>query len=48
VPFPVAVRYAWADDPTVNLYNGYGLPAAPFRTDSFQAETAKNLFGPGS
>ena len=35
VPAPVAVRYAWADNPTVNLYNGAGLPAGPFRTDSF-------------
>ena len=31
---PVAVRYAWADNPDrANLYNGEGLPAAPFRTD---------------
>ena len=30
---PVAVRYAWADNPNVNLYNQAGLPAAPFRTD---------------
>lgn len=31
---PVAVRYAWADNPeTANLYNAEGLPAAPFRTD---------------
>lgn len=30
---PTAVRYAWADNPTANLYNGAGLPAAPFRTD---------------
>jgi sialate O-acetylesterase len=31
---PVAVRYAWADDPEgANLYNREGLPAAPFRTD---------------
>ncbi|MBO9657825.1 MAG: sialate O-acetylesterase, partial [Chitinophagaceae bacterium] len=31
---PVAVRYAWADDPEgANLYNKDGLPAAPFRTD---------------
>ena len=29
---PVAVRYAWADNPTCNLYNGAGLPAAPFQT----------------
>lgn len=31
---PVAVRYAWADNPdTANLYNAEGLPATPFRTD---------------
>lgn len=35
VPLPVAVRYAWADNPVCNLYNGAGLPAAPFRTDDF-------------
>ena len=39
VAAPVAVRYAWADNPTVNLYNGAGLPAAPFRTDDFPAST---------
>ena len=34
VPKPVAVRYAWANYPEgCNLYNGEGLPAAPFRTD---------------
>ena len=34
VPDPVAVRYAWADNPvTANLYNEEGLPATPFRTD---------------
>jgi len=32
IPAPVAVRYAWADDPDGNLVNGAGLPAAPFRT----------------
>ena len=31
---PVAARYAWADNPTCNLYNSAGLPAAPFRTDT--------------
>jgi sialate O-acetylesterase len=31
---PVAVRYAWADFPIANLYNGAELPAAPFRTDN--------------
>lgn len=36
VPHPVAVRYAWADDPEgANLYNKEGLPASPFRTDDF-------------
>ncbi|HLF93996.1 MAG TPA: sialate O-acetylesterase [Planctomycetota bacterium] len=31
---PVAVRYAWADNPDgCNLYNKEGLPASPFRTD---------------
>jgi len=33
---PIAVRYAWADDPEgANLYNKEGLPASPFRTDGF-------------
>jgi len=32
---PIAVRYAWADNPACNLYNSAGLPAAPFRTDSW-------------
>jgi sialate O-acetylesterase len=36
VPEPVAVRYAWADNPDgCNLYNREGLPASPFRTDSW-------------
>jgi sialate O-acetylesterase len=30
---PVAVRYAWANNPVANLYNRAGLPAVPFRTD---------------
>ncbi len=34
---PVAVRYAWADNPKgANLYNKEGLPASPFRTDDFE------------
>jgi sialate O-acetylesterase len=33
---PVAVRYAWADNPDdANLYNIEGLPASPFRTDDW-------------
>lgn len=39
VPAPVAVRYAWADNPTCNLANGAGLPASPFKTDDFPAVT---------
>ena len=37
---PVAVRYGWADFPEVNLWNKAGLPASPFRTDSFPMITA--------
>jgi sialate O-acetylesterase len=40
VPNPVAVRYAWADNPEVNLYNAAGLPASPFRTDDWPGLTA--------
>lgn len=36
VPKPVAVRYAWANNPTgCNLYNKADLPAVPFRTDNW-------------
>lgn len=28
---PAEIRYAWADNPEVNLINSIGLPAAPFR-----------------
>jgi sialate O-acetylesterase len=36
VPNPVAVRYAWADNPDgEKLFNTEGLPASPFRTDSW-------------
>ena len=36
---PVAVRYAWAANPVCNLYNKAGLPASPFRTDSWPGIT---------
>jgi sialate O-acetylesterase len=39
VAAPVAVRYGWADNPTVNLFNAGGLPASPFRTDDFPTIT---------
>lgn len=38
---PVAVRFAWQDNPSkLNLYNSAGLPANPFRTDSWPGLTA--------
>jgi sialate O-acetylesterase len=36
---PVAVRYAWADNPVCNMYSGAGLPLTPFRTDDFPGIT---------
>jgi sialate O-acetylesterase len=39
VPHPVAVRYAWQSNPLATLYNGAGLPAAPFRTDNWPEQT---------
>ncbi len=37
IPKPVAVRYAWSMNPSKRnlLYNKEGLPASPFRTDSW-------------
>ena len=33
---PMAVRYAWADNPDgANLANAHGFPASPFRTDAW-------------
>jgi sialate O-acetylesterase len=37
---PVAVRYAWADNPVCNMYSTSGLPLTPFRTDDFPGVTA--------
>ncbi len=37
VPNPIAVRYAWADNPEINLVNSAGLPTAPFRTDNWRS-----------
>jgi sialate O-acetylesterase len=31
----LAVRYAWSNAPEANLFSGSGLPAAPFRSDSW-------------
>ena len=35
VKVPLAVRYAWSNAPEANLFNGAGLPAAPFRSDDW-------------
>ena len=32
---PVAVRYGWKNFPELNFFNKAGLPASPFRTDTF-------------
>ena len=39
VPNPKEVRYAWQSNPAANLFNGAGLPAAPFRTDTWHEMT---------
>lgn len=39
VPNPKEVRYAWQSNPEATLFNGAGLPAGPFRTDSWPLKT---------
>ncbi|WP_153555929.1 sialate O-acetylesterase [Roseimaritima sediminicola] len=36
---PQAVRYGWADNPRVNLYNQDDLPLTPFRSDDWPGVT---------
>ena len=36
---PVAVRYAWRKDAMPNFANKEGLPASPFRTDTWKGLT---------
>ena len=36
---PLAVRYAWVDNPVANVQNKEGLPLTPFRTDDFPMVT---------
>jgi sialate O-acetylesterase len=36
---PKEVRYAWQSNPLATLFNGAGLPAAPFRTDNWPGIT---------
>ena len=40
---PVAVRYAWADNPVCNVFNDSLLPLTPFRTDDWDGVTKGKL-----
>jgi sialate O-acetylesterase len=43
VPSPIAVRYAWEDNPSnVNIYSKDNLPLFPFRTDNWKLLSADN------
>ena len=33
---PASVRYAWAANPVISLYNAAEIPASPFRTDNWE------------
>lgn len=39
IAVPASVRYGWAHNPVVNMYNGAGLPLTPFRTDNLPGVT---------
>jgi sialate O-acetylesterase len=42
---PVAVHFAWADNPEdANLFNKNGFPAVPFRTDTWKGITENGKF----
>ncbi len=41
VPDPKEVRYAWQGNPLATLFNGAGLPAGPFRTDTWPLLTER-------
>lgn len=43
VPHPKEVRYAWQSNPVATLFNGAGLPAAPFRTDAWPLVTQEAI-----
>jgi sialate O-acetylesterase len=45
VAAPTRVRYAWADNPTCNLFNSEGLPASPFTTESADISVGANRAG---
>lgn len=39
---PVAVRYAWAQNPVCNMFDDVGLPLTPFRTDDWPGITVNS------
>lgn len=43
---PKEVRYAWQSNPAATLFNGAGLPAAPFRTDTWPGKTEGSALKP--
>jgi sialate O-acetylesterase len=43
---PIAVRYAWSDNPVCNLFSNEGLPVTPFRTDDFEMITKPKSAAP--
>lgn len=44
VPLPIALRYAWSDNPDVNLVNTEGFPVIPFRSDKWNGITQHTEF----
>jgi sialate O-acetylesterase len=42
---PEAVRFGWSNNPQVNLWNKAGLPATPFRTDTWALLTQPKTTG---
>lgn len=42
ISVPVAVRYAWSDNPEANLYDRNGMPVTGFRTDEWQVPSQNN------
>jgi sialate O-acetylesterase len=43
VETPAAVRYGWAQNPMLNLFDRNGLPVTPFRTDDWPLLTAGKI-----
>ena len=40
---PVAVRYAWSNNPVCNMFSLSGLPLTPFRTDDWPGTTVASV-----